>query len=194
LPLLTSDRKRNDQNARKGASQRDRLSRSVPPHGSRQPLAWLTFNVDRQKKMKPIAPEQYATAFSLVMEEIGGQKMPLSATNTLSAELARAGKTQRKEMIGGMRKLISELEALPADRLHKINALLAEKGLPRLAMFAGDYESEQQAILPAVLARGIILTEEECRAVEDELDDMTSDLTDDQRVQLGEMINQFYDR
>ena len=71
--------------------------------------------------------EQFTTVFSIVMETMGGQKVPKEHLDNLTAELAREIKKGGWEITGSIERLISEAQMLPWEKLANIDAVLAAK-------------------------------------------------------------------
>jgi hypothetical protein len=141
-----------------------------------------------------LTARQYAVAFSVVMGEIGGLPPNPAAVDTLESMIATAKGSKKKEVLSGIGRMISDAGMMPLERRSRVNAILAEKGVPTLEALADLFDRAHEAILRSIPARGSILDDEECRLVERELGDGTSDLTDAQRRTLGEMINKFEGR
>jgi bacterioferritin (cytochrome b1) len=142
-----------------------------------------------------LTPHQYAIVFAMTMEVIGGTRIPNRAIEELQRELAHANTAKRKSILESLSEMmgIADMKMSAADRI-RIDASLAEQGLPAYTELADYFERGQNAILPRVLSRGSISDEEEMGVVTKELGDLTSDLTEEQRIRLGDMINRYESR
>jgi hypothetical protein len=141
-----------------------------------------------------LTPRQYAVAFTAIMGEISGRAPDSAAMATFESMIAAAPKSGKKEMLSSIRRLVSEAQLMSLEQCARVDAVFAKEGMPTLDVLADFFDGVHEAIVPTILARGSILDDEEARVVERALGDMTSDLTHEQRINLGEMINKFEGR
>ena len=141
-----------------------------------------------------LTPEQLVSVYAIVTGEMFGQVPSREFLAGLRAALEGSPRRAREETTRGVVEMLSEATQLADERLAKIDAALADIGLPGLQAVVDEFEKVELSLVPSVLSRGRIISEAECEAVTRALDDMTWVLTDDQRVQLGTMLNRYEDR
>lgn len=141
-----------------------------------------------------LTTEQYAEICSILTEVLSGHPMPAGPRAQLIEVLNKASPKKRASIIADMKRGYRMFSILPDPQSEKMERLLMERGLPSLRVLAEMSAEAPVPTVASVLKKGRIESELEHEVVDNELGDTTSDLTDDQRMQLGDMMEEFSKR